>query len=195
MPCVSAVILGGLIREARNLSGLAGQIITSCVQKFSASFEELYCFDIACSLASPFPDYIILFVLLGLLPLRGLRKFVTKHVLIEMVSTYFFLHRPSSLAPFCGSSSMVRIFAAFSSCLQVFLLVLYRSYISQANLKTCIFLRALSRLLLSVQPSPEPVHLLQHLKSWLRGAAYLTAPHKILRSTWSCPAVTPKCSK
>ena len=90
MPCVSTVILGGLIREARGLSSLAGQIITSSIQKLSASFEELYCFDTAHSLASPFPNYIILFVLLGLLPLRGLSKFMTHHVLLEMVSSFLF---------------------------------------------------------------------------------------------------------
>lgn len=162
MPCVSTVILRGLIREGRKLSSLARQMITSSIQKLSASFEELYCFDIAHSLASPFPDYTILFVLLGLLPLRGLSKFMTHHVLLEMVSNLlltFFLHGPSSLAPFIGSNRIVRIFAAFNTCLQVLLLVFYQSYISQANLKTYIFLWALSPLLLSVQPSPEPDHL------------------------------------
>jgi len=44
---------------------------------------------------------------------------------------------------------MVRIFAAFNSCLQMFLLVLYQSYILQANLNTYIFLWPLSPLLLS----------------------------------------------
>lgn len=47
---------------------------------------------------------------------------------------------------------MVRIFAAFNSCLQMFLLVLYQSYILQANLNTYIFLWPLSPLLLSAQP-------------------------------------------
>lgn len=63
-------------------------------QKFSVSFEELYCFDIARSLARSFPNYIILFVLLGLLPLRALSKFMTRHVLIETVSTYFLFASP-----------------------------------------------------------------------------------------------------
>lgn len=41
-------------------------------------------------LASPFPNYIILFVLLGFLPLRGLGKFLTRPVLLEALSDLLF---------------------------------------------------------------------------------------------------------
>lgn len=41
MTCVRTVILGGLIREARNLSSVAGQMIISSFQKLSISLSVL----------------------------------------------------------------------------------------------------------------------------------------------------------
>lgn len=79
-------------------------------------------------LASPFPNYIILFVLLGFLPLRGLGKFLTRPVLLEALSDLlFFCMALGCLLLFPRSNGMFRSFAAFNSCLQVLLSVLYQS--------------------------------------------------------------------
>ena len=204
MTCVCTVILGGPIREARNLSSTAGQMIISTFQINSqypsVSCEELYGCNIPPFFSKPFSRFSHLFCFLSSSALRGLSEFMTHHMLLEIVSGLLsFCMALGGLLLFLGSKGVVRGFAAFYSCLQMLLLGLCLSLISQIIFKIffIFFPWAISPLLPSAffQPSSEPIHLLLHPKSWLRGTAHLPASHRIPGSRRSCLPATPMCSK
>lgn len=111
MPCVRTVILGGLVREARDLSSVAGQTIISGFQNLSTFLSVLG--GALWFFSQLFPRGSHLF---GSLGTAALSEFMTHHMLLEMVSDLlsFYAALGGSLI-FPRSSGMVRGFVGFSS--------------------------------------------------------------------------------